>query len=952
MKLFPDKTHHQLTHFVSTPGLHYFLKRSLRPYCLASILALNLSGTGIAQTLTESSPVQKGNAKRLSNLEATLMRAAPIAAWVKPDLIKLPDATSAYPVVVRLSDVQLYADRNSAVYVRRVMQVNESSLLSNIAQIEIPYLSTFQTLQIHALHILRGNQKIDKTASMEVRLLQQEKDLEAGILTGSVTASIVIDDLRVGDSVDLSYTIQGQNPVFEGNYFNTSSWDSTTPVLRKHISLNYPADKKISHKLSGPRTHTIQNTEERVGERRIEHYSEDMLKAVDYEPYAPPETNQFKQIQFSQMQSWNEVARWASQLFDYKGSSPALNELVNNFDKLSTPQLKVQKALEYTQNEIRYLSVSIGESSHKPATPDQVIEKRYGDCKDKSLLLTTLLRRMGIEAHPVLVATYRKKGISQLLPSPAIFDHAIVRVIVDGKTFFLDPTRNGQSGSLENMGQSHAEAEVLVVSPESRDLSIIGKSNARSENSRMEKVLAKQWNRPVEFILKQTYSGLEAEYARSYFARQTKEQIGKQFQGNILKRYPLAELKSGPVFKDDTQSNQLTLEMRFAIPEFFKSDAQFWYVSYQASNFRDIFYLPENPRRSTPLMLPSDPNRFTYQFEVELPDGFDANYRPNSEALNSPGFTLTENISFKGKDLTARLALGILKEQIPPMQVADFMAYVRKTSQVIDNTLKIRKTDIKENSLALLLDAPYKQRISDKLTRDLNALNQRVDNSNPDPELLCQRASLYARLRQFNLAQSDLQSLQKMKIQEPGIFLCRAQAYFDSMDMKNAEADWMRAGSKGSDNPALLTMRGLAAFSSAKWAEAAAQFSKALNVSENQTEKLRAEMLRLLSLKQIPAQSAQLSTTLSGNPDDWRSGLLDVITGNKSEEQMSKQLYKLTGDELDIALPEAYFVFAQLQTAQNNKLKAKVYLQRALDKAAPDQLLRPVIQIELDRFKR
>ena len=60
-------------------------------------------------------------------------------------------------------------------------------------------------------------------------------------------------------------------------------------------------------------------------------------------------------------------------------------------------------ALQFVQNKIRYVSLSFGSNAYHPHHPDEVLQNRYGDCKDKSLLLLSLLRAAGIQAWPALV---------------------------------------------------------------------------------------------------------------------------------------------------------------------------------------------------------------------------------------------------------------------------------------------------------------------------------------------------------------------------------------------------------------------------------------------------------------------------------------------------------------------------------------------------------------------
>ena len=48
-----------------------------------------------------------------------------------------------------------------------------------------------------------------------------------------------------------------------------------------------------------------------------------------------------------------------------------------------------------------------------PSAPDAVYARRWGDCKEKALLMVTMLRALGIEASPALVNTERRDDIDR-----------------------------------------------------------------------------------------------------------------------------------------------------------------------------------------------------------------------------------------------------------------------------------------------------------------------------------------------------------------------------------------------------------------------------------------------------------------------------------------------------------------------------------------------------------
>ena len=82
-----------------------------------------------------------------------------------------------------------------------------------------------------------------------------------------------------------------------------------------------------------------------------------------------------------------------------------------------------------------------------PQNLSEVWRRRFGDCKEKSLLLVWLLRELGIKADPVLVNTDMGSGLARWLPSPAVFNHVVVRIDFDGGELWIDPTNTYRGGS-------------------------------------------------------------------------------------------------------------------------------------------------------------------------------------------------------------------------------------------------------------------------------------------------------------------------------------------------------------------------------------------------------------------------------------------------------------------------------------------------------------------------
>jgi tetratricopeptide (TPR) repeat protein len=122
----------------------------------------------------------------------------------------------------------------------------------------------------------------------------------------------------------------------------------------------------------------------------------------------------------------------------------------------------VQAAYGFVVSQTRYVGLEFGIHGYKPYRVDQVLARRFGDCKDKASLLHALLGSMGIESRIVLLRMRRLGRIPEQPASLAVFNHAIV--YVPELDLWLDGTA-AYSGTRDLPAEDRG-ATVLVVNPD------------------------------------------------------------------------------------------------------------------------------------------------------------------------------------------------------------------------------------------------------------------------------------------------------------------------------------------------------------------------------------------------------------------------------------------------------------------------------------------------------
>ena len=898
--------------------------------------------------------------------ESAFTRNAPIPDWVD-SIASIPSAHTPGPIVQRLFETYFYVDRQSSVFVRRALQVNDASALGQIGQVEIAFQPDYQQVQLHTLRILRGDQVIGKQADADIRFLRREPQLDAGVYGGSVTAAIVINDVRVGDTLEFAYSLIGRNPVFGQRFADEAAWDTPYPTLRRRVTMNAPADRRIKYRIVGTdQKESPQAKESTAAGRRVVRFDTSSLPVTDFEQSTPKDYQQMRWVQFSEFNSWRDVAAWATELFSATASPSALNDALADARAAKSQREAVVKALEYVQNNIRYLSVSLDENSHRPYPPEQVLARRYGDCKDKSLLLVTMLRQLGIDAAPVLVSVAYHKGLDQMLPSPMLFDHVMVRTVVAGKTYYLDPTRLSQTGDLDQLGELLPDSQVLVIAPSTDKLSMIPlpDNDELITNTRTERIDVTQMDAPVQMAVKLSYAGVNAEGMREAVAKSTMEQLRKYYEGTVGRRYPEAVMLGNPVFTDDRANNRLAVDLQFKIPHFFEAGNGQWSMRYQADNLQGLFSPAANPHRRTPLAIPSFPSVNRYRLEVNLPDIFDAHYPPLNTSQDNAAFGTTKSVSFTGRQIVLDQTLRIKSDRVAAADVPAFLSDLKKMGETLQGSLNPKQTDLKSARPAAPVPPPVavtpesvKQSIIDRLRITIEGATQAIADSKQrggDPSAaLCERAKAEAYLSRSGDVLRDLREAEALQPNAASIWRCRAEVALRQSDYKSSEDYFSRAMAQGVADGDIYLRRGIANYDLAKFPAASSDFSKAAGLAQNPVDKTRAAIWRVLAQARggVAPDAGFAAAPNADDSTEWLNAALAMLLKKRQPESMLTLVHKQSGERLETSLAEAYFYIGQYYLLAGDKLKANAYFQQSADKGILYSLYYPAALYELARLR-
>ncbi|MEO6926316.1 MAG: DUF3857 domain-containing protein [Rhodanobacter sp.] len=609
----------------------------------------------------------------------------PVPTWVIPTTPGTAGANQANRgsdgVAYLLTDTQVLAGAQRVMYRRVVSTALNAGGVDAVANIEITFDPSYQKLVLHSINIVRHGKVIPKLATAKIQVLQRETELETRIYDGSKTVNVFLDDVRVGDTIDYAFSRIGRNPVFQGRDFGTMSLQFGIPVARVHARLLVPLDRHPSI--------ALHNTAMKSAVSEHDGFRDQVWDVVDppvlnVEAGAPDWYSPYAEVEWSQFPDWSAVARWAQPLYQVPDKLDAsLQAQVDRIAKAEkTPAGRMLAALRLVQGEVRYLGVEIGQNSHAPNPPSVVFARRFGDCKDKTLLTLTLLKYLGVDAHAALVNTRLQRGIEDRLPNPGAFDHVLVQARIDGKTWWIDPTRYTQNADLAHLFQPDY-GPTLIVDAATQRLTAMKHAAPGDSGSDLRVTFdaSAGFDKPVRYTVETTARGEVAEALRGTLSSTNLTDLQKKYLNFYANDYPHIVVAAPLQVHDDVVDNLITTRETYTLADMsLPSDDGAGRVA--VIHLGDIVQALRDPDvsiRKSPLQL-AYPHDVCERVEVLLPDDWPS--KLHTTTIDDPAFRFVQTVTKAGLHLIITDHFQTLTDEVSAGDMTRYLANLARARDI------------------------------------------------------------------------------------------------------------------------------------------------------------------------------------------------------------------------------------------------------------------------------
>lgn len=273
--------------------------------------------------------------------------------------------------------------------------------------------------------------------------------------------------LQVGDVVHVRFRVTDREQSFFGDFYGARKvFRDYVPVHEARYAWVLPDGVEFHTYTTGdgPERETSE-----VNGRRVWSWRASSLGKLHQEPLAPPPHQRAATVQISTYENWNEFGRWYYNLIRKQMEpTPEMTATVNEITAgLETEKGKARAVYNWVVTRVRYnADWHFGVHGYKPFTAGAVFAREIGDCKDKAILICTMLRIAGVDAYPVIINLESFRGDEDItLPMPDHFNHAIAWIEYDdGTGQFVDGTAT--YNGIDELPAADRGANVIVVRPD------------------------------------------------------------------------------------------------------------------------------------------------------------------------------------------------------------------------------------------------------------------------------------------------------------------------------------------------------------------------------------------------------------------------------------------------------------------------------------------------------
>jgi hypothetical protein len=379
------------------------------------------------------------------------------------DMPAPPDAGAV--VLWEAEDLDINEDVSYIYSKRRVVKLfGEKGL--KFGAVSVPYTRGSDNVTIHyARTITPDGRTIELDRRRIIKNIPPPSAVEAGLYVDARLMHFTMPEMSDGCIIDYAYSTNNVGHLKRGEFWRQVYFQTSEPVRYYRFAVHAPKKKQLYYHIHGPQ---IKPTITEANYTRSYTFETREIPPLREEEFMPALEDLSYSINISSLDSWDSLMEWYATLIreqDY--ITPDIEKKTKELLAGAwTRKEKIKRLYEYVAANIDYVGIELGIWAIKPRQAPKIFKDGYGDCKDKTTLLSTMLSVAGITSYPVLIPAGKSSKVVREIPSLAYFNHMILAAEEneDGDLIWLDPT--AETCAFGDLPAGDQDRWTLIVNPD------------------------------------------------------------------------------------------------------------------------------------------------------------------------------------------------------------------------------------------------------------------------------------------------------------------------------------------------------------------------------------------------------------------------------------------------------------------------------------------------------
>ncbi len=391
----------------------------------------------------------------------------------------LPDKLSDATILYVEADYR-FAQNGALTYTNRmVYRVETQKAVQDYAEIALEWDPWYQNpAELHA----RVLQPDGSFAELDQKTITDGpiNSSDEGTYTSARLRKAPLPGLSVGAIVEQVVSVEDKTPYFDSGLAFRYYFTGNAPVEREKVVIDVPSSLPFHDRLLNAPSLSSSRSEAE-GIRHI-------VYAADHEPARidgdidldSASSSTIPVLEFATGSSWAAVAQGYAGLVESRIVTDQVRPILPSMPSGSRLE-RIQQLVQALHRNVRYTGIEFDESEIVPQTPEEVLKRHYGDCKDKAAFLVAMLRAEGIPANMALLSAAVGRDVDPEMPGMNLFNHAIVYVPAAGSDPALWIDATAEFNQVGTLPYQDAGRLALVIAPGTTEL--LATPSAQPEDS-------------------------------------------------------------------------------------------------------------------------------------------------------------------------------------------------------------------------------------------------------------------------------------------------------------------------------------------------------------------------------------------------------------------------------------------------------------------------------------